>query len=85
MHSAIFVAEIPGKRGDWDEFLGIADVKAKEGKDVERISDNVWQINFREFPSALGWLIALCEQWDVRYRILPLADAPEWLPIRAAD
>jgi hypothetical protein len=80
MHSAIFVAEMPEQRGDWGDFLGIVNVKLKDAK-VERISENVWQVNFQESPAALAWLVALCEQRGIPYKILPLADAPQWLPV----
>jgi hypothetical protein len=85
MHSAIVAVEFPTQGGPstqregWQAFL--ASIAKLEGNEaVARLGENVWQIDFQLYPGGLGTLIAACEQHDFRYGILPLADAPEWLP-----
>jgi len=81
MHSAIIVVEVVAQRTDWLEFTAAATSKLTHSKNVERLGENVWLTNFQTDPSALGWLTTLCEQRGIPYRILPLADAPRWLPV----
>jgi hypothetical protein len=81
MHSAIFVAtEIP-QRTDWENFLTVVATKLKDARNIERLSENVWLVNFLISPSALAWLIALADQRGVDYKILQLDAAPQWLPV----
>jgi hypothetical protein len=84
MHSVIFVATMPDQNADWSMFLGALAPKAKRAKGVERLAENVWVINVRcQDASLLGWLISLCDQKGIPFRMLPLERAPEWLPVAA--
>jgi hypothetical protein len=80
MHSAIFVATEISQRTDWENFLTIVATKLKDARNIERLGENVWLVNFLISPSALAWLIALAEQRGVDYKILQLDAAPQWLP-----
>jgi hypothetical protein len=81
MHSAIFVAEYTDAQTDFAQFLSTVATKLKDQNCFDRIAENVWLVNFQMAPGYLGWLIALCERQGISYRILPLADAPQWLPV----
>jgi hypothetical protein len=81
MHSAVFVAKLTEKRTDWQEFAANADTKVGKDRDVSRLAENVWLVNFHASPAALGWLTTLCEQRGMTYGILQLEDAPQWLPL----
>jgi hypothetical protein len=80
MHSAIFVC-LPERNADFPQFLSIVAAKLKDEQQFDRLAENVWLVNFQKHPDHLGWLIALCEQRGISYRILPLADAPQWFPV----
>jgi hypothetical protein len=82
MHSAIFYAKLTSQRSDWANFLDHADRKTATDKGVVRLGENVWLLNVRESPAALGWLIGSAEQHGIQYGILPFAQAPEWIPAR---
>jgi hypothetical protein len=81
MHSIIFVAVIPEQAADWSMFLDALEPKAKRTKGVDRLAENVWTINLQKDPTLLGWLIALCDQKGIPFRILPLECEPKWLPL----
>jgi hypothetical protein len=81
MHSALFVAAEPTTPSqDWYDFLGDADKTVYTTQHVERLAKNVWLVNFQNAPYALGYLISFAERRSISYRILPLADEPQWVP-----
>ena len=81
MHSAIFVAVEPTTQSqEWFGFLGDADKTVHTTQHVERLGKNVWLVNFQNAPYALGYLISYAERHAISYRILPLADEPQWIP-----
>jgi hypothetical protein len=94
MHSAIVAIEMPEQPYDsssnttWQTFMAIVD-RLKGAKPdtlhtqpgVERLAESVWQVNFRENPAALARLVEAAVSMKLTYRILPLADAPQWLPV----
>lgn len=86
MHSAIVVINIPekheseGHHPKWLAFL--ADIcrasepmmiSLKDEVGVVRLSENVWQVNFRDNPGAFARLVSC--------GILQLKDAPVWHPV----
>jgi hypothetical protein len=89
MYSAIVVAKMPADEGrpqaarmKWQAFLGTLhefDVDAPNPA-VVRLGENTWQIDVRQAPGTLARLVHACERHQVAYGILPLADAPQWLP-----
>jgi hypothetical protein len=84
MHSALFAATQPMNRGsDWPTFVADADRNQTITGNAERLADGVWLVNFRRSPAALSYLVCAAETRAIPYRILPLADEPQWLP--AAD
>jgi hypothetical protein len=81
MHSAIFVAVEPTTQSqEWFGFLDDADKTVHTTQHVERLGKNVWLVNFQNAPYALGYLISYAERHAISYRILPLADEPQWIP-----
>jgi hypothetical protein len=94
MHSAIITIEMPPNSYDtsvpqaWNNFIGEVDAlrsakpsPLEKQKGVLRLGENVWQVNMQENPSALARLINHADQFQLPYRILPLADVPQWLPV----
>jgi hypothetical protein len=47
-------------------------------KSALRRGKYVWQMGLRESPGALSLTVGACERLAIPYRILPLADAPQW-------
>jgi hypothetical protein len=88
MHSAIFAVDMPDPdRQRWLGFLGLVAPKIERAA-VERIAENVWQVDFQKSPAALAHLIAKADQHDLSYRILPLPTEPQWIaiaPLAEAD
>jgi hypothetical protein len=85
MHSAIVVAKMPSQEGhegrqSWAAFLATID-KLQGNPALLRLSENVWQADFQRSPAALAQLVAGLELHRYVYGILPLADAPQWLPV----
>jgi hypothetical protein len=82
MHSALFVAKIPGlERHNWAGFLGAVAQHLRDEKSAMRLAENVWLVNFQASPSALSWLVTSAERHDTTYGILPFVDEPQWLPV----
>ncbi|WP_156928815.1 hypothetical protein [Bradyrhizobium sp. th.b2] len=85
MHSAIIQIELPDRsqRGeDWSAFNDSIATKIRGStKGVERLAENVWQVNFQIAPSALAWLVSTAERNRLSYKILPFAAEPQWLPV----
>jgi hypothetical protein len=82
MHSALFVATIPtDDKGqvNWRAFQGELDAKLRNAKTLERLAENVWLAGFASDPSSLAWLVVSADKWGFAYRILPFAEAPQWL------
>jgi hypothetical protein len=82
MHSAIFAVDMPPDpdRQRWFRYLGSVAPKIERAA-VERIAENVWQVDFQKSPAALAHLIAAADQHDLSYRILALATEPRWIQI----
>jgi len=81
MRSAVIVVKIPEQRRDWRRFTGDVTARTEIDENVVRLGRNVWLVDVHRSPAGLGWLISLCEQHNVSYGILPLADQPQWLPV----
>jgi hypothetical protein len=80
MHSALVVIQIPENDQKWLAVMASVENLQETQKGVARLAENVWLVNFQENPTALGRLIFSADQHRVRYGILQLADAPQWLP-----
>jgi len=93
MHSAIVAIEIPPNSYDtsvpqaWNNFTADLDnlrsskpSPLQQQKGVSRLGENVWLVSLQENPSAFARLIYHADQFRLAYRILPLDDAPQWLP-----
>jgi hypothetical protein len=80
MHSAIFYAKPTSHREKWEEFLRVVDHQIAKDKNVVRLAENVWLLNVRESPSALGYLIGFADRSGLPYGILPFEREPVWLP-----
>jgi hypothetical protein len=82
MHSAIFAVDMPQEteRQRWFRFLGLIAPKIEHAA-VDRIGENVWQVDFQKSPAALAHLIAVADQHDLSYRILALPTEPQWIAI----
>jgi hypothetical protein len=82
MHSAIFAVDIPPDpdRQKWLRYLAVVAPKIERAA-VERIAENVWQVDFQKSPAALAHLIAAADQQTLSYRILALAAEPQWIEI----
>jgi hypothetical protein len=80
MHSALFVAVEIIRSQEWHAFLSEVDKNVEATRHVERLSKNVWLVNFQKSPSALGFLIYFAETHAIGYRILPLVEEPQWIP-----
>jgi hypothetical protein len=83
MHSAIVVVRMPQDTQDgrtrWRNFC--ADVVSLDTNPAsKRLGENVWQVDFQQSPAALALLVSESAQHELHYGILPLADAPQWLP-----
>jgi hypothetical protein len=82
MHSAIFAAVQPTNPSQpWFEFVEGTNKNPKINQNAERLAPGVFLVNFRKSPAALGLLICAAETSAIAYRILPLAEAPQWLPV----
>jgi hypothetical protein len=64
----------------WFRYLASVAPKIERAA-VERIAENVWQVDFQKSPAALAHLIAAADQHDLPYRILALATEPRWIQI----
>jgi hypothetical protein len=81
MHSAIFVAVEPSEPTEsWLRFIEDATTNKRIAKHGDRLAKGVFLVRFRECPAALASLISFAEQRAISYRILPLAEAPQWIP-----
>jgi hypothetical protein len=80
MHSALFVAQLPRMPHEWSVFLSDTGKKLKNEKHAQRLSENVWLLNFEAAPSDLSWLVSTAERLGIPYGILPFDAEPRWLP-----
>jgi hypothetical protein len=83
MHSALFVAVEPTSLAPsqvWLSFVSDANKHLEINKHVDKLARNVWLVNFHSSPAALASLISGAEARGVAYKILALADVPQWLP-----
>jgi hypothetical protein len=82
MHSAIFAVDMPQEteRQRWYRYLGLVAPRIERAA-VEKIAENVWQVDFQKSPAALAYLIAVADQHDLSYRILALPTEPQWIQI----
>ncbi len=81
MHSVLFVAAMSDRREAWLEFIQHAAKKTDESEAAARLAENVWLLNLQKSVGPLGWLVAMAEQANIAYGLLPFEHAPEWLPI----
>jgi hypothetical protein len=83
MHSALFVAGIPGINHyhSWTGFLGTVMPKIRPEEHAKRLSENVWLVNFHKSPTALSWLVMSAEKHDIPFGILSFDEEPQWLPV----
>ena len=82
MHSAIFAVDMPQEteRQRWFRYLGMVAPRIERAA-VEKIAENVWQVDFQKSPAALAHLIAVADQHDLSYQILALPTEPQWIHI----
>jgi hypothetical protein len=81
MHSAVFVAVEPElKPQEWFQFIEHTNKNQLLAQFAERLAQNVWLVAFHRSPSALAFLISSADARTIAFRILPLADEPQWLP-----
>ncbi len=82
MHSAIFAVDMPPEsdRQKWNRYLAVVGPKIERAA-VERIDENVWQVDFQKSPAALAHMITSADQQNLSYRILALAAEPQWIAI----
>jgi hypothetical protein len=93
MHTAIIVIKMPELlphekiSQQWLDF--VSDVNALRNTKpqyldkqpgVARLAENVWQVNIKENPGAFARLLYFASQRQLRYGILQLDAAPQWLP-----
>jgi hypothetical protein len=93
MHSAIVVINMPekheteGHHPKWLAFLAdlcraskpmVSALEDQEG--ILRLTENVWQVNFHDNPSAFARLVSCAMHHQLSYGILQLKDAPVWHP-----
>jgi hypothetical protein len=62
MHSAIFAVDMPQEteRQRWFRYLGLVTPRIERAA-VEKIAENVWQVDFQKSPAALAHLIAVAD------------------------
>ncbi len=79
MHSTIVLVIKPENDHLWERFT--VRVKAVEvrSKAVERLAENVWQVNARMDLSALSKILGAAEAIGLTYRMLVFDDEPRWL------
>lgn len=93
MPSVVISIEMPPDTYDtsvpqaWHNFIADVDNLRREKpqhldkqKGVLRLGENVWRVSVHENPSAFARLIFQADQYRLAYKILPLADEPQWLP-----
>ncbi len=82
MHTAIFAVDMPQEteRQRWFRYLGLVAPRIERAA-VEKIAENVWQVDFQKSPAALAHLIAVADQHHLSYRILALPAEPQWIHI----
>ena len=80
MKSVIVAAEIPANEQQWLNFLG-ASGTVPQNEAIERLADNVWQIDFQKSPTAFGRLLHAMRQFGIRGKMLPLDGESQWLPV----
>jgi hypothetical protein len=77
----LVVVEMENERDtDWSMFLGALEPKWKRAKNTDRLAQNVWLADMRKDSAFLGWLISLCDQRGIPFRLLPIEKEPVWLP-----
>jgi hypothetical protein len=80
MHSALFLAIMPKRPDDWDNFTSRVNNKVKETEAFSRLAENVWLVDVTKSPGVLAYLISFAQECRLRYGILPFERAPQWLP-----
>jgi hypothetical protein len=82
MHSAIIVVKLPADNQRWSLFLAtVQGTEAPRAEKWHRLAENVWLVNFQENPEVLARLIDAAARHQLPCGILPLDDAPRWLPV----
>jgi hypothetical protein len=82
VHSALIVVEVPDNKKKWRAFIDDIDrpeAPLHKTSGVERLSKNIWLVNFRENPEPLARLISAAAQHLFPYRILQFDAEPEWV------
>jgi hypothetical protein len=80
VHNALFVAKFTKRRDDWLEFITIVLNRLQRDANCVRLGENIWLVNVKASQGTLAWLVKLCEQREITYGVLPLADEPRWIP-----
>ena len=82
MHSAIIWVKKPSgvDLTDWNNFQKSITAEKAVSANATAMGENVWLVNFRESPASLALIVAFAEKHHIPYGVLPLADAPQWLP-----
>jgi hypothetical protein len=87
MHSMLFVVAVPTDNTTMSQswqmyrgFIGYATNNLEPFSGVERLAENVWLVNMRIDPLPLALLGSAAHQHGIGFRLLPFAEAPQWLP-----
>lgn len=82
MHSALFVAKVSGLTPEkWGAFLLKAEIGSRIYPGAFRLAENVWLLNFQDYPASLPRLVTVADVQEVPYGILPFEHEPQWLPV----
>jgi hypothetical protein len=81
MHSAVVVVEAPQSFRDeiWMRFCA-ATTEAESSPAVKQLASHVWLIDVQKSPAAFARFVDACERQKLRYEVLAIETAPQWLP-----
>jgi len=77
MHSALLAVDFSDPQAIL--VFNAAAKKIEHLKGAERLSDNVWLLNFQISPAALAALVFAADRQGLAYRILPFDAEPRWI------
>jgi hypothetical protein len=79
MQSAIVYVALPSDGSHDARQTGGSFLAAIAKLEGNKAAKHVWEVDFRASPDALAVIVRACEQLQLPYGILPLADGQQWI------
>ena len=80
MHSVILVVELPNDDRPWESFLARAKLGGELSTSVQRLGQNVWQLNIQAELAPLSRILGAADGLGLTYKMLVFDAEPQWLP-----